>query len=188
MKQYEILLADDDPFLLTGVGMVLEKEGYKVTTAESGEEAVELLKKTEFDLVMTDQVMNGLNGTQVLKKVKELNPVTKVIILTGYDTLAVAIDALRLHADDFLLKPCDPKDMINKVKQCLVNLELSRKIKLYEKILPICGVCKKIRDDEGTEPGKGTWVDLEEYLLDKAKIAVSHGYCPDCAEKIKNEY
>lgn len=115
MKQYEILLADDDPFLLTGVGMVFEKEGYKVTTVKSGEEAVELLKKTEFDLVITDQVMNGLNGTQVLKKVKELNPKTKVIILTGYDTLAVAIDALRLHADDFILKPCEPKDMINKI-------------------------------------------------------------------------
>ena len=151
--------------------------------AQSGEEAVELLKKNMFDLVITDQVMNELDGIQVLKNVKELNPETQVIIFTGYNTFSTPVDALRLRADEFLLKPCESKELIRIVKRCLENLVSSRKIKLYEEILPVCSVCKKIRDDTGKEPGKSTWVDLEEYLMKKAKVKVYYSYCPKCVEK-----
>ncbi|HEB31310.1 MAG TPA: response regulator, partial [Spirochaetes bacterium] len=98
--------------------------------AQSGEEAVELLKKNMFDLVITDQVMNELDGIQVLKNVKELNPETQVIIFTGYNTFSTPVDALRLRADEFLLKPCESKELIRIVKRCLENLVSSRKIKL----------------------------------------------------------
>ncbi|KKL09348.1 hypothetical protein LCGC14_2566770, partial [marine sediment metagenome] len=55
-------------------------------------------------------------------------------------------------------------------------------------ILPICSVCKKIRDDTDKEPGSGSWVTLENYMQERAKIMISHSYCPDCAEKLKKEY
>lgn len=182
MRKYSILLVDDDPFILTGVGQNLESEGYQVTTAESGEIALDLLNKSVFDLVISDLVMDKIDGIQVLKKAKKINPETMVIILTGYGDMTSAIDALRLDADDYMLKPCQPDEMNFRVAACLDKLELSRKIKLYERILPICCVCKKIRDDAGREPGTGKWMPVDKYLWKKARLSISSTYCPSCAD------
>lgn len=184
MRRHSILLVDDDPFILTGIGQNLESEGYQVATAENGETACELLEQDEYDLVITDLVMDKIDGIQVLKKAKEKNPVTMVIILTGYGDMTSAIDALRLDADDYMLKPCQPEEMSFRVAACLDRQELSRKIKLYEQILPVCCVCKRIRDDSGRQPGEGDWISLDAYLWNKARMSVSSTYCPRCA---KNE-
>jgi DNA-binding response OmpR family regulator len=182
LRKYSILLVDDDPFILTGVGQNLESEGYQVTTAESGEIALELLQNSVFDLVISDLVMDKIDGIQVLKAAKDINPETMVIILTGYGDMTSAIDALRLDADDYMLKPCQPDEMNFRVAGCLEKLELSRKIKLYERILPVCCVCKKIRDDEGLEPGTGKWMSVDKYLWKKARLSISSTYCPHCAD------
>jgi DNA-binding response OmpR family regulator len=182
LRKYSILLVDDDPFILTGIGQNLENEGYKVTTAESGEAALELLGEAGFDLVITDLVMDGVDGIEVLKAAKENNPETVVIILTGYGDMTSAIDALRLDADDYMLKPCQPEEMNFRVAACLEKVELSRKIKLYEQILPVCCMCKKIRDDQGREPGTGNWMPVDDYLWKKARLSVSSTYCPACAK------
>ena len=187
MKEHEILLVDDDPYILTGIGQSLETEGYQVTTAESGELALELLKENRFDLVITDLVMDQIDGIQVLKQAKRLNPDSMVIILTGYGDMTSAIDALRLSADDYMLKPCQPDEMSFRVAACLEKLELSRKITLYEQILPVCCVCRKIRDDEGRQPGTGQWMDVDRYLWKKAGLSVSSTYCPDCASEARSE-
>jgi DNA-binding response OmpR family regulator len=176
------LLVDDDPFILTGIGQNLESEGYQIATAENGETACELLEQNVYDLVITDLVMDKIDGIQVLKKAKEKNPVTMVIILTGYGDMTSAIDALRLDADDYMLKPCQPEEMSFRVAACLDRQELSRKIKLYEQILPVCCVCKKIRDDSGRQPGEGDWISLDEYLWHKARLSVSSTYCSRCAK------
>ena len=147
MKKYSLLLVDDDPFILEGTGEDLESNGYQVTRASSGESAVELLESNHFDLVITDLVMASTDGIQVLKKTKELNSDIQVIILTGFGDIDSAVEALRSQADDFLLKPCESQEMIFRVKNCLEKQELTRKINLYQKILPMCCVCKKIRDD-----------------------------------------
>ncbi len=188
MRKYEILLVDDDLFILASIGQNLSSEGYNVTEAESGEEAIELIKSNSFDLIITDQVMGEVDGIHVLKSAKEKDPLTMTIVLTGYEMLSSVIDALRLGADDYLLKPCESEEMLFRVKNCLQKLEFKRKIKLYEDILPICSVCKKIRDDTDKEPGSGSWVTLENYMQERAKIMISHSYCPDCAEKLKKEY
>ena len=185
MKGHSILLVDDDPFILTGIGQSLETEGYRVTTAESGEQALELLKVEQFDLVITDLVMDHIDGIQVLKKAKEINPESMVIILTGYGDMTSAIDALRLNADDYMLKPCQPDEMSFRVSACLEKLDLSRKIRMYEQILPVCCVCRKIRDDEGKEPGSGQWMNVDQYLWTKAGLSVSSTYCPDCAQQAR---
>ncbi len=187
MRKYDILLVDDDPFILTSIEKNLSNEGYNVTEAESGEKAIELMKNNNFDLIITDQVMGEVDGIQVLKSAKEKDPLTMTIVLTGYEMLSSVIDALRFGADDYLIKPCEPEEIRFRVNNCLQKLGFKRKIKLYEDILPICSVCKKIRDDTDKEPGTGSWVTLEDYMLERAKIMISHSYCPDCAEKIKNE-
>ena len=100
MRPLHILLVDDDPFILTGIGKDLEGEGYLVTPANSGEQALERIEENHFDLVITDLVMDRIDGIQVLKAVKTASPDTMVLILTGYGDMGSAIEALRLSADD----------------------------------------------------------------------------------------
>ncbi|MBW1783622.1 MAG: response regulator [Deltaproteobacteria bacterium] len=183
MQKYSILLVDDDPIIVAGTGSDLEEKGYTVTTADSGGKAIELLNQFPFDLVITDLVMAPMNGIDVLKRAKEINPEVMVMILTGFGDMTSAIDALRLDADDYMLKPCEPEEMYFRVSHCLEKRELKRKIKLYENILPVCCVCKKIRDDSGRAYGAGEWISVEKYMHDKGKVDITSTYCPECEKK-----
>ena len=182
MKKKTILLVDDEEIILKSLGRDLKKAGYDVAMAANGESAIAKLGEKRFDLVITDLMMEGLNGIQVLKQAKKIDPELPVIILTGYGDMTSAIDALRSGADDYLLKPCDVEELLFKVSSCLEKYELKRKIKLYEDILPICSVCKKIRDDTGKEPGKGEWMTIEAYINCKTGVLFSHGYCKECGK------
>ena len=183
MEKYKILLVDDDPFILEGIGADLESQGFNLTEASSGDQALELLSETNFDLVITDLVMENVDGLLVLKKAKAINPDTMVIILTGYGNMSSAIEALRHEADDYLLKPCESAEMLHRIHQCQEKAALRRKLNLYQKLLPMCCVCKKIRDDRQTEPGKGRWVAVEQYIHDKANLDITSSYCPDYAQQ-----
>ncbi len=187
-SEYSLLLVDDDPFILEGIGKDLEGNGYQVTRADSGEKALALLESTDFALVITDLIMARIDGIQVVKKAKELDSETQVIILTGFGALDSAIEALRSKADDYLLKPCESHEMLFRVKNCLEKRELIRKINLYQKILPMCCVCKKIRDDTNREPGKGEWISIEKFIHENADLDITSGYCPECTQKTLNEF
>jgi DNA-binding response OmpR family regulator len=188
MNDYHLLLVDDDPFILEGIGEDLVSNGYHVTRASSGEAAVELLESIRFDLVITDLVMDATDGIQVLKKTKEINSDIQVIILTGFGDMESAIEALRSKADDFLLKPCESQEMLFRVKNCLEKQDLTRRLNLYQKILPMCCVCKKIRDDSGRQPGTGEWIGIEQFIHEQAKLDITSSYCPDCARKTMEAY
>src|SRR5665647_1077956 len=100
----------------------------------SGSEAINALENAEYDLVITDLMMPGVDGFKVLKFAKKLAPLTSVIILTGYGDTQSAIDALRLGADDFLRKPCEIEELVFRIRSCLVkrNLLLERKKVMQE--------------------------------------------------------
>jgi two-component system response regulator PilR (NtrC family) len=117
--QYEILVVDDDPNILAVNNDILVGEGYNVTTAGSGENAIEVLGEKRFDLVITDINMGPISGISVLKKAKELNPETMVIVTTGNTDVNYAIEALRLDADDYLLKPVRMSELLERVAHCL---------------------------------------------------------------------
>lgn len=135
MQPYNILLVDDDPISLLLVRKDLELCGYRVQTATNGTLAIQMLDSLHIDLVITDLVMTPIGGIDVLKKAKETRPETKVIILTGYGDMASAIEALRLNADDFILKSCETEELIFRVGRCIENLELQKKIRLAEEEL-----------------------------------------------------
>lgn len=187
MRKHEILLVDDDLFILKTIGPALEDKGFQVSTAVSGKEAIEMMAEKGFDLIITDLVMQSINGIDVLKKAKEIDNEMMVIMLTGFGDMSTAIDSLRLNADDYILKPCDPDDLYFRVSRCLEKLELKRKIKIYEDILPVCCVCKAIRDDTGKEPGTGKWIQMQDYIRDKGGVELTSTYCPECAKKAKEE-
>lgn len=102
-----ILLVDEEEFILNTFGKDLRHENYDVTLATSGEEAIALLQDSHFDLLVTDLVMPGVDGIGVLQEAKKHLPDICKIILTGYGDMTSAIEALRLGADDYMLKPCD---------------------------------------------------------------------------------
>jgi DNA-binding NtrC family response regulator len=187
-NNYNLLLVDDDPFILEGIGEDLERRGYRVTRVNSGDKAIELLQRTAFDLVITDLVMERMDGIQVLKKTKEIDSTIMVIVLTGFGDMLSAIEALRSQADDYMLKPCESGEMFFRVERCLEKLELARRIHLYQKILPMCCVCKKIRDDTGQAPGRGEWVPVEQFIHEQARLDITSSYCPECAHRTLQEF
>jgi CheY-like chemotaxis protein len=188
MKTYLILVVDDEESIRVSVKTYLEDAGYIVTTAESGDKAVEIIKKKLFDVIITDLVMDGTNGLEVLKMTKQLHPCTPVMVLTGYASLPTAIEALRLGAFDYMQKPCHKEELLARLRRCIDYLILNRKISVYEKILPVCSVCKKIRDDDSREHGAGIWLEPDIYISRKSEMSISHGYCDECLEeRLKRE-
>jgi len=187
MPKYAILLVDDEPAITEIIGSYLERYGHEVTTADNGEKAIEWLNRSSFDLVITDLIMTPVNGIEVLKASKRIHPETMVILLTGFGNMDSVIEALRLDADDYLLKPFDLEQMYFRVSRCLEKLELRREIKVYERILPVCCVCKRIRDDRGKAKGTGKWMTMEKYMHQRAKVDITSTYCPECEKKVLGE-
>ncbi|MFO7605912.1 MAG: response regulator [Desulfurivibrionaceae bacterium] len=194
MNEKSVLLVDDEKIILVSLSRQLRKNGYEVYTAESGEEGCLILDEQKIDLVVTDLKMEGISGIGVLEYAKKTDPERPVLILTGYGNMDSAIEAMRAGGDDYLLKPCAIDELILRMEQALEKVELKRRIKFYEDILPICSVCKRIRDDSGVEPGQGKWVGIETFMASKAGVAFTHSYCNQCygealkdIEKYKDE-
>lgn len=163
MKQANtILLVDDDLLILKGFSKNLVRQGYSVTTVDSGEHAVELLEKASFDLVITDMVMEQIDGIQVLKKAKQLYPECMVLILTGFGDMASAIEAFRIGADDYLTKPCQPEEVQFRVAHCLDKLDNLRKIKAAEAALREANARLERRVEKRTAALKQKTAKLED--------------------------
>jgi DNA-binding response OmpR family regulator len=127
MQRHHILLVDDDPDILTVTGWALEDRGYHVTRALCGEAAIELLNSRPFDLIITDLDLGKTSGLVLLRRTKETQPGTPVMIYTGNSDVTCAIDALRLGADDYILKPPDLTDFMNRIGACLQKAEVRSK-------------------------------------------------------------
>ena len=182
-----ILLVDDEEIIRRTLRRDIEEMGYGVTALADGESALAALEERYFDLVLTDLRMEGISGIEVLQGAKARSPEIGVIILTGFGDISSVITALRNGADDYLLKPYAYEDLALRLRNCFEKQEMRNRLKVYEEFLPICSVCKKIRDDKGKEPGSGDWLSVEEYLRRKTGVLASHGYCPDCYGKFVQE-
>src|SRR6266550_117752 len=102
-----LLVVDDEESLRITTAAILEREGYRVNIAASGEEAISLLESTEYDLVLTDLHMEGGDGLSVLSEIRRRAPLTISVVLTGFASVESAIAALQEGAYDYLVKPCD---------------------------------------------------------------------------------
>jgi DNA-binding NtrC family response regulator len=187
VQRNTILIVDDEEVIRKTIRSDLRAEGYLVETADSGEEACSCLEKQHFDLVVSDLMMEGIGGLEVLQEAKKVDPDMAVIILTGFGDMNSAIDALRLGADDYLLKPCNAEELQHRISQCLEKYEMRKKIRLYEDILPICSSCRRIRDDSGVKHGQGEWMILDTYLRRKTNVQMSHSICEECMKKLYPE-
>ena len=127
----KILLVDDEKIFLKTLGRSIKEKGYAVTTAESKDTALLYLRQRSYDIVITDLVMDGMTGIHVLKEAKKIDPDILVIIFTAHGDMVSAIDALRAHADDYLLKPCDTEDLLFHVSRCLEKQNVKKEVKKY---------------------------------------------------------
>lgn len=100
-----VLLVDDEETFTDSLAKVLRRRGLEVAVAASGEEGIAYLTQRDYDVVVLDLRMPGLDGLATLRRLKELRPTTQVIMLTGHGTVDAGIEALRLAAFDFMLKP-----------------------------------------------------------------------------------
>ena len=110
-EKLEVLLLDDEPIVGNRLGPVLEKAGYDVEVFENPRKALNRLNEKEFDIAVTDIMMTDVNGIQVLEEVQKKSGKTKVIIITGYATVALAREAMDKGAFDIIAKPFSPNDL-----------------------------------------------------------------------------
>ena len=110
-----VLVVDDEDTLRMVISQVLEEDGYEVTTAASGEEALRLFRQSPFPIVLTDVIMGKMNGLELLREVKLLDSEALVVVMTSQASLDKATAAIRRGAYDFLTKPFDELDVISAV-------------------------------------------------------------------------
>lgn len=112
-----VLVVDDEGAIRYSVSKTLQRIGYRVSEASSGEEAIDLINAQHFDVVLTDIRMPGIDGVELLRRIKELIPDSSVILMTGFASLNTAIEALRLGAHDYLIKPSSSQDIKHSVAE-----------------------------------------------------------------------
>ena len=113
--QPRLMVVDDEEKVRKYLSGLLKNRGYAVETAADGVKALERLKQTDFDVVLLDVIMPGLDGIEVLKEIKRLKPLTEVIMLTGNASVSTGVEGIKLGAFDYLLKPLD----LNALTECL---------------------------------------------------------------------
>ncbi len=117
LNEARLLVVDDEESLRITTAAIFEKEGYIVDTASSGDEAIDLLGKTDYDLVLTDLHMEGGDGLSVLNQIRRHAPLTISVVLTGFASVESAIAALQEGAYDYLIKPCDIESMKHTIRR-----------------------------------------------------------------------
>ena len=118
---FSLLVVDDEEAMRRSLAEILKLEGYQVQTAPDGETAIAKIKSTDYDLLLLDLKMPGIDGIQVLRFAAQTRPDTQVILLTAHGSLESAIEALRHGANDYLLKPASTEQILNGVQKALLR-------------------------------------------------------------------
>ena len=133
MEKMKMMLVDDETRFLDTTQKLLARKGYEVITSNSGKDALEKLKKHNIHVVVLDVKMPEMDGNTVLKVIKRDFPLVEVIMLTGHATLDSAIDGLKSGAFDYLIKPADIDEIIEKACDAVEKVNrMEEKIRLAQ--------------------------------------------------------
>ncbi|HEY7714294.1 MAG TPA: sigma-54 dependent transcriptional regulator [Candidatus Binatia bacterium] len=130
-----ILIAEDHDVARKSIQQYLQQEGYRVQDVADGNAAIEAINESDFDLVITDLKMPEASGLDVLKHVREVSPNTLVIVTTAFGSVESAVEALRLGAQDYLIKPIIFEDLLSKVRHVMEYKRLAWEIQMLRREL-----------------------------------------------------
>jgi DNA-binding response OmpR family regulator len=165
----KILVVDDEPTVRESLDEILRLEGYKVVSVESGDLAIKALQSESFDLILLDLKMPGMNGIDVMRLATKISPDTKIILLTGHGSMESAVEALRLSAHDYLIKPVTTQELLSSVRRAIAQrAKLQEKRMMLEQLdisLQRLKDAERIRSADKSEKqvvalGEGAMVDL----------------------------
>ena len=122
-----VLIVDDEPIVRESIRDWLQNAGYHVYTAESGEEALSLVEKQDFSVIVIDVRLPGKTGVKVLTEIKQQKPHIKSIVITAYPSAELAAEAMKLGAIDYLIKPVNPDDLEKLIQSTLFEYEKQEK-------------------------------------------------------------
>lgn len=173
----KVLAVEDDPSALAILSRALVRLGHEVLTACDGEAALQILAVDPVRVVVSDWLMPGLDGLDFCRRVRARTGSEYVyfILLTAQspseENQQEAIDA---GVDDFLQKPLQPREIGMRLRVAERIVSFATQVRQLEAFLPICGYCKKIRDDGNY------WQQIESYINARTGTDFSHSICPDC--------
>jgi DNA-binding NtrC family response regulator len=121
-----VLVVDDEPMIVSLLSTVLREKGWDVTEAWSGTDGIDQLDRARFDVILTDLVMPGDSGIDLLRAAKEIHPDVEVILMTGYATADTAIEAMRNGAYHYIMKPLKAEEVVNLVEKAYSQRQMER--------------------------------------------------------------
>lgn len=131
-QDLHILVVDDERDIRDGSERILARQGYQVTKATNGEEALQRVEETPFAIVLLDLKMPGMDGLEVLRRIRESHPETLIIVITGYATIETAIEAMKRGAYDFMPKPFKPDQLRIVVDRAVERMRLTEEARRLE--------------------------------------------------------
>ncbi|MBI9075270.1 MAG: response regulator [Desulfatibacillum sp.] len=175
--QHAVLCVDDEANILNSLKRLLRREPYKLLTAESGTQALEVLEKEEVHLIICDQRMPGMSGTDLMSRVKDLYPETIRIVLTGYSEVRTITESINKgHIYKFFFKPWDDETLKLEIRAALQHWELARANKvLHEQVLKHNQELSEV--NERLE--QVVWERTQELEIRNQALEVSHAVLAD---------
>jgi DNA-binding NtrC family response regulator len=130
----KILLVDDEIVFTDNMSKLLRNRGYRVVAVNSGDSAIRTLQGEDFDVVVLDLKMPGMDGIATLREITKLGLFTETLILTGHGSMDTALEAMKLGAYDYLTKPCEIEELVFKIEGAWGKKDDVEKKDLEEKI------------------------------------------------------
>jgi DNA-binding NtrC family response regulator len=134
-KETRILVVDDEEIVRTSLVDWLQEDGYQVEAAENGFKGLEMIREKPWDIAMVDMKMPKMDGLELLEKAKAINPEMHVIIITAYATVHTAVQAIKMGAYDYLIKPCEPEEISMLIKRLIESRTLAKEVSYLRKEL-----------------------------------------------------
>jgi len=146
MEEARILVVDDEAIVRESLTAWLREDGFAAYAAEDGPTALEKVKAEDWNILMVDLIMPGMNGMEVLEEVKKIKPETAVLIITAYPSIDTAVKAMKVGAYDYIVKPFNPEEVGLVVRKILdYQAVVKENIRLRQKLLESYGaryICK----------------------------------------------
>ena len=192
-----IVIAEDDFLICEEVKRILRGSRYTIIgEACNGEEAVKMASDLNPDLILMDIKMPKMDGLEASGQIAEQSPLP-IVILSAYESSELVEQASKVGVGAFLGKPPQFAEIDRAITIAMarhhdlmemrrLNKELKNafeEIKTLKGVLPMCCVCGVIRDDSKSAFGKGVWMKMDQYIVEKTSAEVSHTYCPKCYQK-----